>query len=282
MTRGTCLGLLCRGGGALLVAVLLSPVFVHAASGTVSATYRYAWGNNAGWVNFAPTQSTVTVSDTVLSGYAWSTNDGWINLSPSQGGVTNDGHGTLGGFAWDPSAGWVSFTGVTIDAAGLFHGQATGANGYAINFDCANCNVQTTWRATTVSNAATTVAPAGAIAPIFVSSPPAPQPPPTPPENQQTVTVPQSSPYNAASPSGVPSSGTTPSGSGTSASLPPSGANPVVGTVAPTPSVSVGKSHQNVLPKSVRIVVSTIVHFVRGGFAQLHSLFTHIHNFFQW
>lgn len=118
--------------------------------GTVSTVYKYAWGNIAGYVNFAPAHSKITVTSSVVSGYAWSANDGWINLSPAFGGVKNDGNGVLSGFAWDEVAGWVDFSGVTIDSSGVFHGKATGGviNGanYAINFDCASCGVQTDWR----------------------------------------------------------------------------------------------------------------------------------------
>ena len=99
-------------------------------------------------MNFGTADGRVTVTDNLLSGYAWSANDGWINLAPTNGGVKN-GNGVLSGFAWDEAAGWVSFAGVPIDASGHFHGQATGGtvNGasYAINFDCANCSVVTSW-----------------------------------------------------------------------------------------------------------------------------------------
>lgn len=123
----------------------VNPTWAQAAG--IDSAYKYAWSNMGGYVNFAPSQSSITVSDLTLTGYAWSANDGWINLSPSQGGVTNNGSGTLGGFAWDSSQGWVSFTGVTINTAtGKFTGQATGANGYVLNFDCSTCDVRTDWR----------------------------------------------------------------------------------------------------------------------------------------
>ncbi len=83
---------------------------VHAASGTISATYKYAWSNVGGWVNFGATNGGIVVSDTALTGYAWSANDGWINLAPTQSGVKNDGAGNLSGYAWDAGAGWVNFS----------------------------------------------------------------------------------------------------------------------------------------------------------------------------
>jgi hypothetical protein len=120
-----------------------------AATGTIDSTKKYAWSNIGGWVNFAATMSTVTVSDTALTGYVWSANNGWINLSPTDGGVLNDGSGNLSGDAWDETSGWISFEGVTIDADGYFNGQAAGENGYVLNFDCGNCSVRTDWRAAT-------------------------------------------------------------------------------------------------------------------------------------
>ena len=156
----------------LAVLVLGSAAPALAASGTIDATNKYAFSNIGGWINFSPTKSTVTVTDSALTGYAWSANDGWINLSPTLGGVKNDGKGILSGYAWDPSAGWVSFTGVTIDTTtGKFSGKATGdtIDGavYTINFDCTYCDVVTDWRPTVASSNTTTSAP-GAISPIII------------------------------------------------------------------------------------------------------------------
>ncbi|MHB8392545.1 MAG: hypothetical protein ACYDBH_23680 [Acidobacteriaceae bacterium] len=160
----------------------LVPFVAYASSGTVSSSYKYAWSNVGGWVNFAPSNSIVTVTDSALTGYAWSANDGWINFSPSNGGVTNSG-GTLGGFAWDQSAGWVNFAGVTIDSSGQFHGQATGANGYAINFSCTNCDVRTDWRPTSAPVPIAAPAVPGSISPVII--PPLPSVPPvTPPPGE--------------------------------------------------------------------------------------------------
>lgn len=128
----------------------ISFVYASTTTGTISTTHKFAWGSVAGYVNFAPLKSVITVTDSKLSGYAWSTNDGWINLSPVNGGVKNNGNGVLSGFAWDESAGWVDFTGVTINSSGVFHGTATGGTvsgaNYSINFDCSSCSVQTDWR----------------------------------------------------------------------------------------------------------------------------------------
>lgn len=155
------------------------------ASGNIIAPNQYAWSNVAGWINFDPLDSPVIVSNSTVTGYAWSENDGWINLSSSESGVTNNGSGVLGGWAWDQSAGWVSFTGVTIDSSGTFHGEATGSDGYAINFSCSTCDLQTSWHPTTATNStANNASSPGAISPInptistaqSVSVPPIPPP----------------------------------------------------------------------------------------------------------
>ena len=132
--------------GTALLFLLAGAPLALAATGSIDSAHKYAWSNVGGYVNFAPSSSTVTVTDAALTGYAWAANDGWINLAPANGGVHNDGQGNLSGFAWDSSAGWFSFTGVTIDAFGRFHGVATGAGGNAISFDCSSCDVETDWR----------------------------------------------------------------------------------------------------------------------------------------
>jgi hypothetical protein len=192
---------LARRACAFLLFFFCAP-FAHASTGIITSPDQYAWGNVAGWINFATASSTITVSDSSLTGYAWSANDGWINLSPAGGGVTNS-DGALGGWAWDESAGWVSFSGVSIDASGTFHGEATGADGYAINFSCTTCDVQTSWRRTTIANntANNNTNSPGAISPI--TSPPVVTPAPavateptapsvsapTPPPNETTPAV---------------------------------------------------------------------------------------------
>lgn len=118
-------------------------------AGTVLDSYKYAWSNNVGYINF----ENVVVSDSALSGYAWSANAGWIKFNPAQGGVSNDGAGNLSGSAWGASLGWIDFSNVSIDpATGRFSGTATGSLVGTITFDCPNyCDVRTDWRHTAVS-----------------------------------------------------------------------------------------------------------------------------------
>ncbi len=120
----------------------LSLPLSYVSAGTILSSYKYAWSNNAGYINF----ENVTVSDSVLSGYAWSANNGWIKFDPAQGGVLNDGTGNLSGSAWGESLGWIDFDGVSINAStGIFSGTATGALVGTITFDCSYCDVRTDW-----------------------------------------------------------------------------------------------------------------------------------------
>ena len=105
---------------------------------------RYAWSENAGWLNARPLGAGgpgVLVTDFALTGYLWAENVGWVNLScrnrgtcaAASYGVLNDGQGHLSGFAWGENVGWIDFGptggGVTIDpATGIFSGSAWGEN----------------------------------------------------------------------------------------------------------------------------------------------------------
>jgi len=98
-----------------------------------SATERFAWWANAGWIDFTTSRPNpgdgVRVSDTRLSGYAWSANTGWINFgdgSPTDGiryantdgadsGVNHDGAGNLTGLSWAANTGWINFGWATAE-----------------------------------------------------------------------------------------------------------------------------------------------------------------------
>jgi hypothetical protein len=127
---------------------LVVPFLVYASvvSGTIDVSSKYAWSENAGWINFGAPGGTVTVTDTILTGELWSDTYGWIHLAPALGGVTNTAEGVLGGSAWNSSLGWIDFSGVSIDSSGRFHGTASGVLSGTITFDCTHCAVQTDWR----------------------------------------------------------------------------------------------------------------------------------------
>ena len=124
---------------------------------TIDSTYKYAWGNYAGWINFSASNGNVEVTGTRLTGHIWSENLGWINLAPTHSGVVNNGSGILSGYAWCENGGWINFEGVSIGCSGKFIGSANFSDTSfgEITFDCANCNVVTDWRAPVCVNTPT-------------------------------------------------------------------------------------------------------------------------------
>ena len=130
-------------------------VFASTTNGTIDTTYKYAWGENLGWISFGCDNCGVTVNDATITGLAWSKQYGWIKLNPDNSGVKNNAEGVLSGFAWGKNIGWIDFTGVTIDTSGLFSGYATVKHDNSrINFSCmtgdscatADFRVKTDWR----------------------------------------------------------------------------------------------------------------------------------------
>ena len=135
--------------------------------GDIDPTNKYAWAENAGWANFAPTNGGVTVTSWGfghtghLSGYAWVENAGWLKLGNDNGGPyqntdANDwgvniaaSGGGLAGYAWSENCGWISFNPtygqVTIGGEGRFDGYAWAENIGWIHFKNATpaYNVQT-------------------------------------------------------------------------------------------------------------------------------------------
>lgn len=141
-----------------------TPVF--AASGGIDATSRWAWTENAGWLDFGASAGNVLVGDSALTGYAWAENLGWVSLNCANTDscaavdykVINDGAGNLSGYAWGENAGWINFAptggGVTINSSGEFLGYAWGENTGWIVFNCGTTDscagvdykVKTAWR----------------------------------------------------------------------------------------------------------------------------------------
>ena len=134
--------------------------------GTIDSVYKYAWSENAGWIDFGATGGNVHISDSVLTGYAYGENIGWISLNCSNNSscatadykVSNNGSGTLSGYAWGENTGWINFApsggGVTINSSGEFLGYAYSENIGWIVFNCATTSscgtadykVKTDWR----------------------------------------------------------------------------------------------------------------------------------------
>lgn len=149
---------------AVVATLIPQALFASPTDGTIDATYKYAWSQNIGWINFGTTGGNVHVTSTGLTGYAWSDNYGWINLSPAQSGVTNTANGNLSGSAWGEGVGYIDFNNVSIDSDGVFHGTATGPVTGTINFEPAgSIRVVTDWRHTDTSGGGTspTITPGG-------------------------------------------------------------------------------------------------------------------------
>lgn len=103
-------------------------LMLHAAAGaraaTISATNRYAYAANAGWIDCrADGTNGLGIGEFVCSNFVWSANVGWISLGngkPTNGayysnassndwGVNNLGDGRLRGFAYGANIGWINF-----------------------------------------------------------------------------------------------------------------------------------------------------------------------------
>ncbi len=151
-------------------------VGVALAAGNISDTSKWAWGTNAGWINFNPDNGGVTVYPDHLQGYAWGENVGWIRLGKHTGGSPhtygntsntdygvnrNTGTGALSGYAWSTNAGWINFAptngGVTVSPAGEFSGDAWGENIGWIRFSGTAQN-STTYKVATAGPLAVTLA----------------------------------------------------------------------------------------------------------------------------
>ncbi len=163
---------------ALLLGLVLSllAVGVALAAGNISATDKWAWGTNVGWLNFNDANGGVTVYDDHLEGYAWGENIGWIRLGAHTGGglhtYANDaagsygvnrdpGTGALSGYAWGAAVGWINFNpdhgGVTVSEAGEFSGYAWGENIGWIKFSGVAAD-STTYKVATAGPLAVTLA----------------------------------------------------------------------------------------------------------------------------
>ena len=134
--------------------------------GTIDSTYKYAWNENTGWIDFGVAEGNIHISDSALTGYAFGESVGWISLNCSNDSscatvdykVSNDGAGNLSGYAWNENTGWINFNpsggGVSINSSGEFIGHAWSENIGWIVFNCSatsSCGnvdykVKTDWR----------------------------------------------------------------------------------------------------------------------------------------
>ena len=128
-----------------------------------------------GTLNFLPTVTATTtairITDTAITGYVWGNETGWINFAPTGAGVTVDAAtGLMYGTAWSQAGGWINFRpsnsgtivsgvpiGVSITPSGEFYGYAWlgGVYGGWIKFDCSSADtcVKTDYRTTSYRSA---------------------------------------------------------------------------------------------------------------------------------
>ncbi|MCX6752459.1 MAG: peptidoglycan-binding domain-containing protein [Candidatus Nomurabacteria bacterium] len=111
-------------------------------NGTIDSTFRYAWGENIGFVDFGSSAGNVHITDSAISGSFYGENIGWIDLST----ITNNNEGVLSGYAWGENVGWVDFSKVTIGSDGVFSGSAYNGNVGWITFGAGDNKVVTDWR----------------------------------------------------------------------------------------------------------------------------------------
>lgn len=159
----------------------LSFAFASETSGTILSGSQYtrvchdSACSTYGTLNFLPTVSAtttaITITDTAITGYVWGNETGWINFAPTGAGVTVDAAtGRMYGTAWSQAGGWINFRpsnsgtivngvpiGVSITAEGAFYGYAWfgGVYGGWIKFDCSSSStcVKTDYRTTSYRSA---------------------------------------------------------------------------------------------------------------------------------
>lgn len=134
----------------------------------VDAVNRFAWSENAGWMDFASADNVpgavgVRVMDGYLVGFVWAENIGWIRMGNPDGGPyanttglnygvnVNPVTGNLTGYAWSENTGWINFGGGAMATppnparvdfeGGRFRGFAWGENIGWINLDATSAFV---------------------------------------------------------------------------------------------------------------------------------------------
>ncbi len=137
------------------LAICLASGAALAQGSNISASHKFCWSENAGWINTRDAGNPagadgLRIDASILSGFGWSENLGWINFgdgSPTNGvsyanvngadfGVNrNAATGDLSGLAWSENTGWINF-GWALSAnvnrprfeSGRLHGYAWGEN----------------------------------------------------------------------------------------------------------------------------------------------------------
>jgi hypothetical protein len=125
-----------------LLCCLSSFAFSAAASSSINATNKLAYGANFGWIDWrSDTNAGAVIGEYVCSGSLYAANVGWISLgsgSPVNGiqyqnntaadfGVNTDGLGNLRGYAYGANIGWINFENTGAPRVNLQTGSLTGS-----------------------------------------------------------------------------------------------------------------------------------------------------------
>jgi hypothetical protein len=134
-----------------IFSAILSACLCHfslRAGTTIDAANHFAYGANAGWMDWrGDTNNGAVIGEYVCSGYIYSANVGWISLgsgspanqiqyqnnSAADFGVNQDGLGNLRGCAYGANIGWIAFETNGAPKVNLATGQFTG---YAYSANC--------------------------------------------------------------------------------------------------------------------------------------------------
>jgi hypothetical protein len=132
----------------IISSVVLSSAALTQAASTIDAAHRYAYGENAGWLDWrGDTSHGAVIGAYVCSGSLYAANVGWIslgsgipanqiyyqNLSAGDFGVNQDGLGNLRGYAYGANIGWVNFENIGAPKVDLRTGVLSG---YAYSANC--------------------------------------------------------------------------------------------------------------------------------------------------
>ncbi|MFA6394297.1 MAG: hypothetical protein WCW25_05560 [Patescibacteria group bacterium] len=105
----------------------------------------FAFGEQAGWIDFNVGIASTTVYSDHLEGWAFGEQAGWIQMNPAGGGVLLDqATGKLSGYAFGETVGWINFAPDVNNYVKInfitneFEGWAFGEQAGWISFNCAN------------------------------------------------------------------------------------------------------------------------------------------------
>lgn len=113
-----------RARGPIAALFLTLASFPAFAAPQATNSNQFAWSENAGWINCAPSNNVLTVhyaaATGFITGYLWCENLGYISLASSANGpfantssnnwgVNMDDDWVLSGSAWGENIGWVNF-----------------------------------------------------------------------------------------------------------------------------------------------------------------------------